>query len=269
MALMEINGAQLDVRERGSGEAVMFIHGGMGDECAAVVREPALTGNYRVIDYHRRGWGDSTCPDPPVTFAQQSEDCRAILRRLGAERAHIVGQSYGGAIALQVARDEPGVVQSLSLLEPALPSVLFGSAEFGAGFGEVVTKYASGDKTGAIETFAGVVCDADSRAAFDKTLPAGHWERWLASADTMFVLEAGSLEAFSFTSEDAARIDRPVLNMRGALTKPFFVDVFNAVQEMFPRAEQAVLPGANHGMLQMNPKGAAEELADFFGRHSG
>jgi len=51
----EINGAQLEIRERGSGEPVVFVHGGMGDECAAVVKEPALAGHYRVIDYHQRG----------------------------------------------------------------------------------------------------------------------------------------------------------------------------------------------------------------------
>ena len=60
MPRIEINGAELEIRERGSGQPVVFIHGGMGDECAAVVKERVLADHYRVIDYHRRGWGRSS-----------------------------------------------------------------------------------------------------------------------------------------------------------------------------------------------------------------
>ena len=55
MPRIEINGAELEIRERGSGQPVVFIHGSMGDECAAVVKERVLADHYRVIDYHRRG----------------------------------------------------------------------------------------------------------------------------------------------------------------------------------------------------------------------
>ena len=52
-------------------------------------------------------------------------DYTPFLQHLGIERAHFVGQSYGGAIILQVALDAPETVHSLALLEPALPSVMF------------------------------------------------------------------------------------------------------------------------------------------------
>lgn len=267
MPRIQINGADLDVRDAGAGEPVLFIHGGMGDECAAVVIEPALLNDYRVIDYHRRGWGDSSCPETPISIGQQSADAVAILRQLGIERSHVVGQSYGGVIALQLALDAPERVHSLALLEPALPSVLFNSPEFGAAFGEVGAKYASGDKAGAIETFATEVGDADFRQRFDKTLPAGHFERWVAAADTMFVAEDGSLANWSFVDEQAARITQPVLNMRGDDTRTYFQEIYKTVQTWFPQAESVVLPDANHCMLQTNPSGAAERLAGFFSRH--
>jgi pimeloyl-ACP methyl ester carboxylesterase len=44
-----------------------------------------------------------------------------LLRELAIERAHIVGHSSGGLIALQLALDHPELVRSLALLEPALP----------------------------------------------------------------------------------------------------------------------------------------------------
>jgi len=267
MQRTRINGAELDVRDRGSGEPVVFVHGGMGDECAAVVIEPALTSKYRVIDYHRRGWGNSSSPEIPVSIKQQAADCRAIMGHLGVERAHCAGLSYGGDIILQVALDAPGVVHSLALMEPALPSVIFNAGGIGAVFEKCGSMYESGDKLGAVETFAKEVGGDDFRARFDKTLPPGHFERWVAAADTMFEGEKGSLDEWSFTSEDAARISQPVFNMMGASTRPYFREVYEAVRTWLPQAENFVLPDANHCMLQTNPKGAAEQLADFFSRH--
>jgi 3-oxoadipate enol-lactonase len=263
----EINGAQLEIRERGSGEPVVFVHGGMGDECAAVVKEPALTDRYRVIDYHQRGWGNSTWPEGPYSNDLAVSDCLAVMRHLGVERAHMAGQSGGGRILLQLAVDAPEAVHSLAVLEPALPSVLEDPA-FVATAEKMGGLYAAGDKAGAIEAFAREVGGPDfdaARAAMDKTLPAGYFERWVADADTLFRMLGG--ETWTYTAEDAARIKCPVLNIRGADTRPYFRDIYETVQTWLPQAENFVLPGANHCMLQMNPKGAAERLADFFLRH--
>jgi len=266
--LVEINGALLEVRERGSGEPVVFVHGGMGDECAAVVKEPALVDHYRVIDYHRRGWGNSTCPEMPVSMEQQVADCRAVMRHLGVERAHMAGQSSGADVLLQLALDAPEAVHSLALLEAALPSVLSNSLQFGAMMEKAGSLYASGDKAGAVEVFAKEVGGPDFRAAlaaFDMTLSPGHFERWVAAADTLFQSDFQS--PWSFTGEDAARIKQPVLNMRGASTQPYFREIYETVRAWLPHAENVELPDANHCMLQMNPKGAAERLAGFFSRH--
>lgn len=265
---VEINGAQLEVRVRGSGEPVVFVHGGMGDECAAVVKEPALVDHYCVIDYHQRGWGNSTWPEGlPGDVDQQTADCRAVLRHLGIEKAHFAGQSGGGRVLLQLAQDAREVVQSLAVLEPALPSVLE-NPQFAATAERMGALYEAGDKAGAMEAFAREVGGPDfdaARAAMDKTLPPGYFERWLADADTLF---RGLAEPpWTFTREDAARIKQPVLNVRGADTQPYFKEVYDTMREWLPHAEGFVLPNASHCMLQMNPKGAAERLANFFSRH--
>ena len=104
---VDTDGAQLEIRARGEGEPVVFIHGSMPDECAAVVKEPALVKHFRVIDYHRRGWGRQSPAVGPVSIGQGVEDCKAILRHLRVERAHFAGQSSGGAVVLQLALDVP------------------------------------------------------------------------------------------------------------------------------------------------------------------
>ena len=189
------------------------------------------------------------------------------MHHLGVERAHLVGQSGGGIILLQMALDAPNAVHSLALLEPALPSVLFNSPEFGAVVAKATSMYESGDKEGAIDTFAREVVGADYRAMFDQTLPFGYFERWVADADMMFQFTRAPRQAWGFTREDATRISQPVLNMTGANTRPYFREIHETVRTWLPHAENLVLPNANHGMLQTNPQGAAECLASFFSRH--
>lgn len=266
MQRTEINDVELATYDSGSGEPVVFIHGSMGDECAAVLQEPTLVEAFRLIHYHRRGWGNSERLEAPITIEQQAADCRAVMQRLGVERAHVAGQSYGGVISLQLALEAPNAVQTLAVLEPALPSVLGNAPSFNETMSEAASLYESGNQVGAVETFGQEVGGADYRAAFDQTLPEGSIDRWVADADALFG-EAQALQSWAFTREEAARITQPVLNMTGAQTTPYLRTAYERVQEWLPHAENVVLPGASHAILQTNPEGAAEHLADFFSRH--
>ena len=263
----DINGVTLEMRDQGSGEPVVFVHGAMGDECFAVLAEPALTEQYRLIDYHRRGWGNSESLKSPLSIEQQAADCKAVMNQVGVERAHLVGLSYGGVILLQMALDFPEMAHSLALLEPALPGVLMKSPEFGAAFTEATTKYEAGDKAGTTELFGQTVCGEGYRTVFDQTLPSGYFDRWVVDTDTNMQFDSPALLQWSFTREEAARISQPVLNMTGANTTPYFREIYETVRSWLPQAENFVLPNASHCMLQMNPKGAAERLASFFSSH--
>jgi pimeloyl-ACP methyl ester carboxylesterase len=267
MERTQINGIELEIRDQGSGEAVVFVHGAMGDECAAVVVEPALTSRYRIIDYHRRGWGNSEALNAPLSIAQQAADCRAVMHHLGVERAHLAGLSYGGVILLQMALDLPDAVHSLALLEPGLPSVLFNSPAFGAVVTKAASQYESGDKAGAMDSFAQEVAGADFRTVFDGALPSGYFDRWVADSDTFFRFDSAALQEWTFTRADAARISQPVLNMTGDNTTAYFREIYETIQAWLPQAENVVLPNARHAIFQTNPRGAAERLADFFAKH--
>ncbi len=263
----EINGVKLEILDRGAGEPIVFIHGAMGDECFAVLEEPALTDSYRLIHYHRRGWGESECPETPVSLELQSADCQALLRHLGIGRAHFAGQSGGGVVALQVALDAPEMVHSIALLEPALLFVVFKSAEFGAVAAKAVSSYESGDKVAAVDTFGQEVAGSDYRNMFDQTLPPGYFERLVADADTLFQADFPAYPAWTFGPDEAARITQPTLNVMGSATRSYFREIYETVGTWLPQAENFVLPNATHAMLQTNPKGAAERLASFFSSH--
>ncbi|MGD9893084.1 MAG: alpha/beta fold hydrolase, partial [Dehalococcoidia bacterium] len=121
MERMTVDGADLEIEVRGTGEPVLLVHGALiADAFAPLLAESALTERYRLIQYHRQGYAGSSRVDRPVSIEQQTADARAVLRHVGVERAHIAGHSYGGVIALQLALDAPEVVQSLVLLEAGL-----------------------------------------------------------------------------------------------------------------------------------------------------
>ena len=113
------------------------------------MREPALA-RYRLIRYHRRGYAGSSKPEPgaSVSIGKQAADAVALLRHLRIERAHIVGHSYGGVIALQLALDAPQVVHSLTLLEPARVGFVPSGQEFGKQTMEpALARYRAGART--------------------------------------------------------------------------------------------------------------------------
>ncbi|UUZ59910.1 alpha/beta fold hydrolase [Nocardioides sp. B-3] len=83
--------------------------------------QPALD-RYRRIQYHRRGYGESS--GPAEGFDAQAADAVALLDLLGVDAAHVVGHSEGAMIGLALAAAHPERVRSLSLLGTARPDRL-------------------------------------------------------------------------------------------------------------------------------------------------
>jgi pimeloyl-ACP methyl ester carboxylesterase len=267
---MSIDGSVLECWVIGVGEPVVFVHGSIiADAFAPLLREPVLSEGYRLVSYHRRGFAESTHPDRPLTINEQAADCRALLGTLGIDRAHVVGHSYGGVIALQLALDAPELVHSLSLLEPALFAVPSGPQLLEA-MGPLAGLYQAGDKAGAIDAFERAVIGPDYRASLEERVP-GAFDQAVVDADTFFVQELPALMEWQFTREDAQRIRQPVLAVLGAESPslwPGFKEGYELVREWLPQAEGFVLNGATHGLQMQNPHDAAAALVAFFTRHA-
>ena len=179
---LRVDGAELVYEVVGTGEPVVLIHGAfIAEAFAPLCAEPAVAARYRLVRYHRRGFAGSAPVPVPFSIAQQAADCRALLRHLGIERAHMVGHSSGGAMALQLALDAPEVVHSLALLEPALTDVPSGPL-FAAAVGPARQRYQAGDKAGATDGFLRVVAGPAYRRVLDEVLP-GAYAQAVADAD--------------------------------------------------------------------------------------
>jgi pimeloyl-ACP methyl ester carboxylesterase len=104
MAHVEVAGARLWVEEEGSGPAVLFLHGGLGDLRLFEPQARALAGRFRCIRYDLRLWGRSEAAG--VEFSS-IDDAVGVLDTLGVEQAALVGLSLGGGLAIDVALAHP------------------------------------------------------------------------------------------------------------------------------------------------------------------
>jgi len=77
---------------------------------------PVLAERYRVVTYDTRGHGASPAPAGPYTLDDLVDDVLALLDRVGAQRAHVVGLSLGGMTALRLAARVPQRVHRLAVL---------------------------------------------------------------------------------------------------------------------------------------------------------
>src|SRR5829696_9297367 len=210
------------------------------------------------------------CGQQPRLRARQrrpAADCRALLRHVGVERAHVGGHSYGGAFALQPALDSPGVAHSLALLEPAL--MVGASAQ---GYRESLARGAERYR----EAGAAVVVDEflqarwpGYRAALDRALP-GAFAQAVADAGTWFERELPGLLGWRFGEAEARRISQPALSVLGGESDALwsrFGETHRLLLACVPHAEGFVLPGATHFMQIQDPRGMVEALAAFWARH--
>ena len=108
--ILEIEGARIAYEDEGGGPAVLLIHGGLGDRRMWDAQSQAFAGRYRVIRYDTRGWGQTQTDDVEYVDAA---DAVAVLDHVGVDAAHVVGQSRGGSIALDLVLAYPDRARSL------------------------------------------------------------------------------------------------------------------------------------------------------------
>jgi pimeloyl-ACP methyl ester carboxylesterase len=96
-------------------ECLLLLHGWMGCAQSWVQQIPYFARDFVVIAPDLRGFGQSSKPESGYTFENYARDMEALLDKLEIDRAHVLGQSFGGLIGQTLAILCPGRVQSLVL----------------------------------------------------------------------------------------------------------------------------------------------------------
>lgn len=239
-------------REEGSGPPLLLVHGDFSDGPGAWSRQLAsLAAHHRLIVVDRRGHGASPREPRPYTIAGDAADVLAVADRAGADGLHLAGHSYGGLVAIEVARRAAARVRSLHLVEPPYLALLPGHpavAPLIARGREIQRLAAAWGPTRTAEAFVAMV-------AGDAGLTRLRASRGWATT----VREAGRIADAEFPSEyPAAAIadlcpGAPVRVYAGGRTHPGLHALARCLAALIPGAGLVVLPEAAHAVQHVGP----------------
>lgn len=118
--IINVHGNDLFVEDLGlkKNEAIVFLNGVMTTTSSWYELSDWFVKNgYRVILHDFKGQLKSAKPNGPYFFKEHAEDTIEILRNLGVNKAHFIGTSYGGEVALKIGILFPEFVQTISVID--------------------------------------------------------------------------------------------------------------------------------------------------------
>ncbi|HEU4807265.1 MAG TPA: alpha/beta hydrolase, partial [Homoserinimonas sp.] len=239
--------------ERGVGEPVVLIPGGLTGWLSWMPHQERLADRYRAIRVQpiHNELGSAGVPgDLEYTVEIERESLRLTLDALGLDDAHLAGWSGGGKAALEFAIQYPDRVRSLTLVEPAAYWILeklgdspqeverINSLVHGL-FGRQVTE---GDLADFLE-LAGFVESASDAPSHP------NWNRWLTHRMALS-WQGEQLDHPDRTVEDVARIDCPTLLTKGTRTSDWLKRVVDVLGERMTDATVVEFEGDHAHHIQ-------------------
>lgn len=120
MKMITANGLHVMTGLTGQGPRLLFITGTGADlrRDETPLTSP-LTADFQVLTYDQRGMGQTDKPDGPYSMQGYAEDAVVVLDAYGWDTALVVGYSFGGMVAQELAIRYPERVERLVLLATA------------------------------------------------------------------------------------------------------------------------------------------------------
>jgi 3-oxoadipate enol-lactonase len=123
---VELNGARIHYERSGSGFPLLLIHAGIADSRMWEPQAEAFANHFDMVRPDLRGFGDSELPPGPYSMVA---DLIALLDHLKIDRAHVVGCSMGGTVAIDLALKHPERVKKLVLVASGVSGSNLGAAD--------------------------------------------------------------------------------------------------------------------------------------------
>ena len=241
-----MNLSNFDVGE--ARETVVLLHssGSSSRQWSALVDRLSPRYDMRAVDLHGHGAQPAWPGRQPLALADEVTLVEPILREVGA--VHLVGHSYGGAVALKVAELHPQSVRSLVAYEPVLFRWLYDADPASDAAREVIEVAAAIRKALHGRSYSGA-----ARPFVDYWSGTGAWDAMPESRRQAVAARMGSvLPHFDALLKDDRiatalhRIEAPMLLLTGASTVASMRRIGELLRAALPRAEHALLPSMGH-----------------------
>jgi pimeloyl-ACP methyl ester carboxylesterase len=261
---------ELHTQTQGAGPDVVLVHGALGDRRQWERIAEALAPSFCTHAVSRRHhWpGPMPAPTERYNYELHRDDLLALLSTFKGP-VHVVGHSYGAGVALLAALQSPQLVATLTLIEPALGSLL---PEAGGGLAEERASRAAGlarvralVEAGQHETATEQFVDwlqggPGGFAALPEATRRGLQENALTLGPTI----AGSQPDMSPAHLRGLRM--PTLVVNGERTRPWYRLIGEVTAISIPGATRAVLPACGHMTIVEAPAATEALLRGFLTR---
>ena len=200
-----------------------------------------LADHARVVSIDRRGHRASPDPDPMrLTFPDHIADVAAVIEREAVAPAVIVGHSFGGCAALDLAGSRPDLVRAVVAYEP--PYLPVAPARVRDGMADVARAAAeardAGDGPRAVEVFLRAVLGDEGFDAMPPVVRA----TVLVEGDAA----ASDSRLAGLRPELLGAIRAPVTIAVGAASRPFYLEIAEALVAAIPGSRLVRVAGADH-----------------------
>lgn len=286
MPIARVNGYRMNFRQAGQGEDLILIHGLAANHAFwNLVLLLPLAREYRVTVCDLRGHGYSDMPLSGYTSANMATDVFALMDHLEIERAHLVGHSFGGVVALHGAVTCPQRVASLTLADsrvralqphqrlrdwPNWRQAQDDLRELGISIDE------NAENVGLclLEKLASPEWRATRKGLAKKGLflPFGGWSagnrsaaRWLNLLRTTTARQ-DIVSLAGLTRARVSQVRQPTLAIYGEHSR--CLKTCEVLQRILPDCRTVVVPGVGHFYPVIKPAFVAEQLLEFLRRVS-
>ena len=222
-------GVALNVVERGSGPAVLLVHGIASDAQALEPVADALSSQARVIAYDRRGYGSSGAPEPyrGTTIEEQAQDAAALLGALSPGPAVVCGDGFGALVALDLAKRHGALVRAVVLCDPPLFMFVPEATErLAAQHSELEAAVREGGPQAGVEAWLGGRVDG---AALERA----------RAAYRAFFADYAGLASWPASRRELRALDVPAVVLTGPWSPPHVVAAAEALAGLLPAAQRA------------------------------
>lgn len=249
------DGTSIAIERQGDGPPIVLVCGGSVDRGANAGVAAILASDFSVLNFDRRGRGDSG-DTLPYAIEREIEDIEAVIAAAGGS-AGLWGSSSGAALAL-LATAAGASVTKLALWEP--PYIIDPAARPPADqIEQYETMVAEGRRGDAAEYFmAKVVGMPPEFVAYAKSQP--WWSSQEALAHTL-AYDARIMGDYSVPVETAAKVTVPALILDGSASMPFMASGTDALAAAMPNATRRTLADQRH---DVDAAVLAPVLAEFF-----
>lgn len=262
------SGIELNYVRSGSGPALIFIHGAMGDWRACAPQWEPFTARFDCVSYSRRYSHPNANPmnSRQHNALVDAEDLEGLMNALGIKEAFLVGSSYGGFTALAMALRAPERVLAVVAVEAPMMRYALQS-EAGA---EIANAFLStyayparkaferGDDAVGVAMLTGGIVGKDA-----KELPPKVMERRMLNAKAARSLALSDDEFPMLEPSDLAGLPMPVMLVSGTETAPVHDAIFTAVAKAMPQAQAKKVEGAGHSVAQQAPQAFNRLVLEF------